>query len=698
MSQFAPSPLCLYLPMAIASLVLQGVVALNILTYGYVLNQTQYLNVSDYYLVLQGDCDLVTYHGSQALWRSNTSGKATDCILQMRIDAKLILYDPILDNTFWSLNYTSFAAMFFPFSLNYFLILKSDGNLSIYDFADLNLIWDGTLPVSALAPSPTPNLTFPLDPHLAWTPRPVPVFGISYMPVGYPLYKNSSLKSGEFNLILESDCNLRTKDRNGKILWETNTSDSSPDPNCQLILPQDGNLQIRTGNSSVVWQSKAFGDSSVNWVLSVDGRTGNVSVSDILKPNNVLWTNVGSSKGDSVTWVLVGVIGGCVLIIGIIAAAVALRYYAFANRTSDPAERELQQRLQKNGGKSQALALGKIRQATKNFQQKIGEGGFGEVFHGILADGQEVAVKVLSATSHQSKLEFFNEIELLSVVHHKNLVSLVGYCLAPKDQILVYEYMSGGDLRGRLQGERAAENPLSWKQRTEIILQVAEGIEYLHDKCAPAIIHRDIKSNNILLSEKVVAKVADFGLSKLRAVEQEGFTHITTLVKGTAGYLDPEYHESGKLTEKSDVYAFGVVLMEILTGHNQLLVVHKVTQAWRSNQLDGLADPNLKDIFDRQEFSTLVKLSLSCVMKKSSDRPSMPQVVQILRQIASAQVEPLQYEAKCDEVSLHTQILAYAFESEILDEHKTSEFPILSSFSESSSNKWISSQSSSSIN
>jgi len=196
-----------------------------------------------------------------------------------------------------------------------------------------------------------------------------------------------------------------------------------------------------------------------------------------------------------------------------------------------------------------------------------------------------------------------------------------------------------------LHGDGVSRRPLSWKQRTRIILQVAEGLEYLHDKCHPTIIHRDVKSNNILLTKKLEAKVADFGLSKLRAIER-GITptHITTVVKGTPGYLDPEYQEFGMLTNKSDVYSFGIVLMEILTGQTQLYIADRVITSWRANQIIELIDPNIEDDFNEMEFSKLVELSLLCVMKKSNDRPSMTQVVQMLREFHLEQLDLEHYE------------------------------------------------------
>ncbi|CAM6021284.1 unnamed protein product [Sphagnum balticum] len=518
---------------------------------------------------------------------------------------------------------------------SYFLMLQSYGELDIYTFQNN----DPTLysPAYQLGSSPSFNVSLATTPTLS--------FDGPYMPIGYTLPKMSKLVNGPFILTLDNDCILQSKNTSSNtVLWETPSNGSGINQQCELTLQQDGNLQIQTSDTNeILWTTNTTGDSSVNWVLYIDSITGDLSIGDILQPTHILWKNTFGSTSipsnstivpnqttHSGKWLILELIGASAggFLLGI--TSLVLTYYACA-RFVDPAQKELHQRLQNSGGKCRALTLAQIKQATQNFKTTIGIGGFGEVYYGKLVNGQEIAVKTLSTTSHQTKQEFFNEIELLSVVHHKYVVSLVGYCLAQKNLMLVYEYVSGGDLRSRLHGVGVSRKPLSWKQRTRIILQVAEGLDYLHDKCHPTIIHRDVKSNNILLTKKLEAKVADFGLSKLRTIER-GITptHITTIVKGTPGYLDPEYQESGMLTNKSDVYSFGIVLMEILTGQSQLYITQKVITSWKSNQIGELVDPSIKGDFNKNEFAKLVELSLLCVMKKSNDRPSMTQVVQML--------------------------------------------------------------------
>ncbi|CAM6129476.1 unnamed protein product [Calypogeia fissa] len=282
------------------------------------------------------------------------------------------------------------------------------------------------------------------------------------------------------------------------------------------------------------------------------------------------------------------------------------------------------------------LTLQEVSDATKRFSKKIGEGSFGPVYYGKLPNGQEVAVKVKKKDSHQGVMEFLNEVRLLSRIHHRNLVSLVGSCDEENQQILVYVYISNGTLRDHLYGVKSSI-PLDWSTRLDIALNSAKGLEYLHTDCHPRIIHRDVKSSNILLDENMVAKVADFGISKQAP---EGiFTGVDTLLKGTIGYLDPAYFESQRLTPKSDVYSFGVVLLEIISGrHPHLTQLPDGTAMtlieWvRSKENEGNAmdviDPTLHGQFDESMIKVL-SLAIRCVNPLTARRPDMAHVVRTL--------------------------------------------------------------------
>jgi len=587
--------LMFFLLLFVTAFAFKAGVALNLLTAGNALfgNQTQYLNNSDYYLVMQPDCDLVMYQGSSLanshrVWHTNTTGQGSNCWLLMQPDGNMVVYNASCYHTPCAV-WNSVTFQYGIPDSSFYFILQSNGSLDIYNFPNdnpklySNILSSNYVDSSSKGAPPSFNVSVATTPTLSFygpfnqvwnlssTGYPIP-----YMSIGYYLPVGSSLQSGTFSLTLQNHCTLQSLNvSSGMPLWETPSNGFGIGHQCELRLLQDGNLQLQTIDSNeIVWASNLSGDPTVNWVLYIDSTTGVVSIQDIMQRTDILWNNSfglnhivlqrtnTSHHGKSFILLLVGVFTGGFLL-GL--TSLILPYYACAGLV-DPIQKELQQRLQ-NGGRCQKLTSAQIKQATNNFQRTLGIGGFGGVYYGKLVNGQEVAVKTLSTTSHQTKQEFFNEIELLSTVHHKSLVSLVGYCLAREHLMLVYEYVSGGDLRNTLNGEGANKTPLTWNQRTRIILQVAEGLEYLHHKCHPTIIHRDVKSSNILLTNKLEAKVADFGLSKLRAIEQGNTpTHITTIVKGTPGYLDPEYQENGMLTNKSDVYGFGIVMMEILTG------------------------------------------------------------------------------------------------------------------------------------
>nr|CAB3474616.1 unnamed protein product [Digitaria exilis] len=253
-----------------------------------------------------------------------------------------------------------------------------------------------------------------------------------------------------------------------------------------------------------------------------------------------------------------------------------------------------------------------LKKSTNNFSEinEIGSGGYGKVYKGTLANGQIAAIKRAQQGSMQGAAEFKNEIELLSRVHHKNLVSLVGFCYEQGEQMLVYEYIPYGTLRENLMGKGGVS--LDWKKRLRIAIGSAKGIAYLHELADPPIIHRDIKSTNILLDESLNAKVADFGLSKLVSDTQKG--HVSTQVKGTLGYLDPEYYMTQQLSEKSDVYSFGVVLLELITAKQPIEKGRRLSsinlQGTLSNSIGQLSELVYLDLSSNSGLSGLLPTSI----------------------------------------------------------------------------------------
>ncbi|KAI4312563.1 hypothetical protein MLD38_037368 [Melastoma candidum] len=277
-----------------------------------------------------------------------------------------------------------------------------------------------------------------------------------------------------------------------------------------------------------------------------------------------------------------------------------------------------------------------LQSMTSNFQTIIGGGSFGKVYFGRLEDGTRVAVKVLSQTSKQGDKEFQAEAKLLKVVHHRNLVTLIGYSDDPENLALVYEYMSNGNLREHLSADRL--HILSWPERLQIAIDAAQGrLEYLHSGCRPAIIHRDFKTANILLDENMRAKISDFGLSRAFATLHD--THISTTPGGTPGYLDPEFSSFGNLNQKSDVYSFGIVLFELITGHPALIkdggkLTHILQWALpliERGDIESIMDPRLNGEFKAASAWKAVEIAMSCVPAVTSRRPDMSHVLPELK-------------------------------------------------------------------
>jgi hypothetical protein len=281
--------------------------------------------------------------------------------------------------------------------------------------------------------------------------------------------------------------------------------------------------------------------------------------------------------------------------------------------------------------KNRRFSYSQVVIMTNNFQRILGKGGFGMVYHGFVNGTEQVAVKILSHSSSQGYKQFKAEVELLLRVHHKNLVGLVGYCDEGDNLALIYEYMANGDLKEHMSGTRN-RFILNWGTRLKIVIESAQGLEYLHNGCKPPLVQRDVKTTNILLNEHFEAKLADVGLSRSFLIEGE--THVSTVVAGTPGYLDPEYHRTNWLTEKSDVYSFGILLLEIITNRHVIdqsrekpHIGEWVGVMLTKGDIQSIMDPSLNEDYDSGSVWKAVELARSCLNHSSARRPTMSQVV-----------------------------------------------------------------------
>ncbi|KAJ8452818.1 hypothetical protein Cgig2_014581 [Carnegiea gigantea] len=285
------------------------------------------------------------------------------------------------------------------------------------------------------------------------------------------------------------------------------------------------------------------------------------------------------------------------------------------------------------------FSLKELHAATNNFNydNKLGEGGFGSVYWGQLWDGSQIAVKRLKVWSDKAETEFAVEVEILARVRHKNLLTLRGYCAEGQERLIVYDYMPNLSLLSHLHGQHSSECLLDWKRRMNIAIGSAEGIAYLHHHATPHIIHRDIKASNILLDSNFEAKVADFGFARLIP---DGATHVTTKVKGTLGYLAPEYAMLGQASESCDVYSFGVLLLEIASGRRALQKLNLASNCsiadWAlplasEGKFTELADPKLNRNYEEDELRRVIVVALMCAQRRPEKRPTMLEVVEMLK-------------------------------------------------------------------
>ncbi|KAL1332313.1 cysteine-rich receptor-like protein kinase 43 isoform X3 [Arachis hypogaea] len=342
--------------------------------------------------------------------------------------------------------------------------------------------------------------------------------------------------------------------------------------------------------------------------------------------------------GSSNKWGIIGGVGGGIALFVIISIALFVWYKRSNNKKEEVHRGDILGATELKGPIN--YSYNDLKAATENFSEnnKLGEGGFGDVYKGILENGKVVAVKkLILSQSKKMKDDFETEVKLISNVHHRNLLRLLGCCNKGQERILVYEYMANKSLDKFLFGDK--KGFLNWRQRFDIIIGTARGLTYLHEEFHVSIIHRDIKTSNILLDDEFQPKIADFGLARLLPRDQ---SHLSTRFAGTMGYTAPEYAIHGQLSEKTDVYSYGIVVLEIISGKKCTEVKigidngqeYLLQQAWKLYEqgrhielVDESINPNE---YDKEEVKKIIEIALLCTQASATMRPAMSKVVILL--------------------------------------------------------------------
>ncbi|XP_020087316.1 cysteine-rich receptor-like protein kinase 15 isoform X1 [Ananas comosus] len=354
----------------------------------------------------------------------------------------------------------------------------------------------------------------------------------------------------------------------------------------------------------------------------------------------------------------------CVLLLSLVACS----SYISLSRRKKIKKRKLREDIQEDPRRNNTLEfdLFALKEATDNFSNvnKLGEGGFGAVYKGTFLDGQEVAVKTLSRSSEEGVYQLKNELQFLTKVQHRNLVKLLGFCIAKEEMLLVYEYVQNKSLDTFIFGDSINER-INWEQRYKIIQGVARGLLYLHEDSTVRIIHRDLKASNILLDEKMNPKISDFGVARLLA--RDHTESKTTRVVGTFGYMAPEYAIEGNVSTKADVFSFGVLVLEIVSGRSNISfydptnvenLLSYAWQCWKSSTATKLIDPSISENCPIHEVLRCIHIGLLCVQENPVNRPQMSSVFLMLTR-NKMKLRPPSQPAFCfKEISEETSILS----------------------------------------
>ncbi|XP_068664894.1 probable LRR receptor-like serine/threonine-protein kinase At5g45780 [Aristolochia californica] len=355
----------------------------------------------------------------------------------------------------------------------------------------------------------------------------------------------------------------------------------------------------------------------------------------VVMPKPVKQTNLSPKAYNHQLVVAIAVSISCALVASVL-LVICLLYWCKCQFRSDSYE---QQHCEYDIGHLQRFAFREVQLATDNFDPKniLGQGGYGVVYKGCLRNGTIVAVKRLKDPNFTGEVQFQTEVEMIGLALHRNLLRLYGFCMTSHERLLIYPYMLNGSVADRLRDPCAEKPSLDWSKRMRIAIGAARGLLYLHEQSNPKIIHRDVKAANILLDESFEAVVGDFGLAKLLDRRD---SHVTTAVRGTVGHIAPEYLSTGQSSEKTDVFGFGIFLLELITGQKAMdagnvpvqkgMILDWVRTLEKEKRLAELVDRDLKGCFDATELEKLVGVALLSTRSHPSHRPKMSEVVKAL--------------------------------------------------------------------
>lgn len=394
-------------------------------------------------------------------------------------------------------------------------------------------------------------------------------------------------------------------------------------------------LQLGSNNLSGVVPDRLFQISTYNFTSNNLNCGGHY-------PHHCVSNNGGDSKKPK-TGMIVGIVGALVVIL-VLGGLLLLflwkgKHKGYKREVFVDVAGEVDRRIE--FGQLKRFAWRELQLATESFSEKnvLGQGGFGKVYKGVLADNTKVAVKRLTDfESPGGDKAFQREVEMISVAVHRNLLKLIGFCTTPTERLLVYPFMQNLSVASRLRELKPGDASLDWPTRMRVALGTARGLEYLHEHCNPKIIHRDVKAANVLLDEDFEAVVGDFGLAKLVDVRK---TNVTTQVRGTMGHIAPEYLSTGRSSEKTDVFGYGIMLLEIVTGQraidfsrleeeDDVLLLDHVKKQQMEKTLDVIVDRNLNATYDIDEVEMMIQVALLCTQSSPEDRPAMSEVVRML--------------------------------------------------------------------